>query len=159
MTPKTHLVTRFVIPVLFLFFTSQVQASNQKWTKPSVKELKEKLGNHAYRICWENGTERPYSGKYNKIKDDGTFVCSTCEQELFSSSTKYDSKTGWPSFYDAIHQDKITLHEDSTLFMTRTEIRCSRCGAHLGHLFNDGPAPTGKRYCINSVCLEFKKRK
>lgn len=116
---------------------------------------KDRLSEESFRICREFGTERPFTGQYNKHYDQGTYTCSSCGQELFSSETKYDSKTGWPSFWDPIAMNKIELHNDDTLFHRRIEIRCSRCGAHLGHVFPDGPEPTNQRYCINSVCLNF----
>lgn len=116
---------------------------------------KEKLMPEQYRICREGGTEMPFTGKYYNNKATGMYHCVACDQALFLSDTKFDSKTGWPSFYDASNREAITLLSDNSLGMQRTEVRCGRCDAHLGHLFDDGPQPTGKRYCINSVALNF----
>ena len=98
-----------------------------------------------------------FTGKYYKHKDNGTYVCAACDYDLFSSNTKYDSGTGWPSFYAAIEKDRILEKRDNTLGMVRTEILCTRCESHLGHLFSDGPKPSGLRYCVNSISLDFKK--
>jgi peptide-methionine (R)-S-oxide reductase len=103
----------------------------------------------------EGGTEAPFSGAYVGDHEPGMYRCAACGQELFSSDTKFDSGTGWPSFTDPMNLEHVTLHEDTSGGMTRTEVRCARCGSHLGHVFDDGPAERGgKRYCINSVCLE-----
>ena len=115
------------------------------------------LTSDEYRVLREKGTEMAFTGKYYKHKGDGKYVCAACDFELFSSKTKYDSGTGWPSFYAAIDKDRILEQRDNTLGMVRTEILCARCESHLGHLFPDGPRPSGLRYCVNSISLDFKK--
>ena len=110
-----------------------------------------------YRVLREKGTEMAFTGKYFNHKDDGTYICAACDYELFSSNTKYDSGTGWPSFYAALDKDRVLEKTDNALGMIRTEILCARCESHLGHLFPDGPRPSGLRYCVNSISLDFKK--
>jgi len=122
------------------------------------QEWKEQLSAEAFAVCREDSTEAPFSGKYYDNKESGIYNCICCNQPLFTSDTKFDSGTGWPSYYEAV-EDAIVEHKDSTYGMLRTEVRCSSCDAHLGHLFPDGPEPTGLRYCINSVCLNFKEEK
>lgn len=109
-----------------------------------------------YYVLREHGTEPAFTGRYVHTKADGTYCCAACGTELFSSETKYDSGTGWPSFFQPIDSGHVELHEDRSFSMTRTEVRCSRCGSHLGHVFNDGPAPTGERWCINSAALDLR---
>ena len=121
-------------------------------------ELKEKLTPEQYEVCVKNGTEPPFSGKYVNCKDDGTYTCICCGEELFKSETKFDSGTGWPSFWQPISDDKIEYVSDTSFGMVRTEVNCKKCGSHLGHVFDDGPKPTSLRYCINSVSLDLEKK-
>ena len=119
---------------------------------------KENLPEEHYRVTRQAGTEAPFSGEFNTYFEDGTYHCFCCDQPLFNSDTKFNAGCGWPSFYDQIDKDAITIHRDESHGMIRDEIRCSKCDAHLGHVFPDGPKPTGLRYCLNSVSLSFAKR-
>ena len=119
-------------------------------------ECRTKLSPDAYMVTQLGGTEPPFSGKYVHHKGQGTYVCVCCGQPLFESGTKFDSGSGWPSFFEAAETGSVSLHRDTSHGMVRTEVRCGRCNAHLGHVFDDGPKPTGKRYCINSVALDFE---
>jgi peptide-methionine (R)-S-oxide reductase len=121
----------------------------------SESEWREQLTPEQYRILREAGTEPPFSGRYVYAKNDGTYRCAACGAELFSSDTKFDSGTGWPSFTEPVVAASVELLDDSSHGMRRTEVRCRRCGSHLGHVFPDGPAPTGMRYCINSLALDL----
>jgi peptide-methionine (R)-S-oxide reductase len=119
-------------------------------------EWRAKLAPEQYQILREAGTERPFSGKYNDTKTPGSYKCAGCGTELFSSDAKFESGSGWPSFYEALDPAKIKEIEDRAYGMVRTEVRCATCNGHLGHLFPDGPQPTGMRYCINSAALDLE---
>ncbi len=125
----------------------------------SDKEWKEKLTDEQYKILREKGTEAPFTGKYVDMHEDGMYHCAACGASLFSSDTKFESGSGWPSFYDAAKSDAVELHDDTSMGMKRVEVVCKKCGGHLGHLFDDGPKDkTGKRFCINSAALNFKQK-
>jgi peptide-methionine (R)-S-oxide reductase len=119
------------------------------------EEWRRELSPEQYEVLRQQATERPFSGRYVNAKEDGTYRCAGCGAELFSSATKFDSGTGWPSFYRPTEEDNVELRPDNSHGMIRTEVICRRCGGHLGHVFDDGPAPTGLRYCINSCSLDL----
>jgi peptide-methionine (R)-S-oxide reductase len=121
------------------------------------RQWRQKLTEEQYRILRLKGTEKPFSGEYDKHFEEGVYVCAGCGNKLFTSETKFDSGCGWPSFYEPMEDSGVTESADRSYNMVRTEITCSECGGHLGHVFNDGPRPTGLRYCINSAALDFKK--
>ena len=121
------------------------------------EELRARLTPEQYEVTQNAGTERAFTGIYHDTKDKGIYRCVVCDTELFDSDTKYDSGSGWPSFYQPIDNDKVELHEDRSYGMVRTEVTCATCGAHLGHVFPDGPRPTGERFCMNSASLNLEK--
>lgn len=124
----------------------------------SKVEWKKLLTSEQYKVLIEKGTEAPFSGKLLNNKEEGTYVCAACGNKLFESKTKFESRCGWPSFSEILALDSVELKEDNTHSMKRIEVLCKKCGGHLGHLFDDGPKPSRKRYCINSVSLKFKKK-
>ncbi|MFX1434858.1 MAG: peptide-methionine (R)-S-oxide reductase MsrB [Promethearchaeota archaeon] len=131
----------------------------KKENEISEEEWKKKLSKEQYYVLRQKGTEKPFTGKYWENHENGTYYCSGCGTPLFESGTKFESKSGWPSFFEPINNEKVMKKKDLTHGMIRTEVLCSKCGGHLGHVFKDGPQPTGDRYCINSISLDFKPKK
>lgn len=130
-------------------FMDEVSKSDQEW--------KQILSPEEFGICRKKETEAPFTGKYTHSKEDGIYRCTCCKNELFSSDTKFDSGTGWPSFFEPLKENSVRYETDTAYGMTRTEVMCAKCGSHLGHVFDDGPKPTFARYCINSVSLKLEK--
>lgn len=160
---KQYYSTMHFILFTLIALTAMAQEKNTMTTEDYKSKpdsfWKEKLTPSQYKILRQKGTERAFTGKYHDNHENGVYKCAACGQELFSSEKKFESGTGWPSFWDPVQPKNIELHEDKGFFMTRTEVVCSRCGGHLGHVFDDGPPPTNKRYCINSESLNFEKKK
>jgi peptide-methionine (R)-S-oxide reductase len=148
--------------VLMLFITYISVAQTPATPKPLPKtdaEWKKILTPDEYAVLRKKATDKPHTGKYDEFWEEGTYVCKACGNELFTSKTKFDAGCGWPSFYQSIDKSKIKEVPDNSYGMQRIEVQCARCGGHLGHIFNDGPKPTGLRYCINSTSLGFEKKK
>ena len=157
----------FIISAVSLFGLFLMGQAQQKTSKGFVMDKVEKtdkewqacLTPQEYQILREKGTEMAFTGKYYKHKEEGTYTCAGCDNELFSSETKYDSGSGWPAFFDALDKTKVNTKRDLSFGMIRTEITCAKCDSHLGHVFEDGPKPTGLRYCVNSLALDFVANK
>lgn len=159
-----------VVGMLFISTIGACQSGSKERANPKAKasmhyklnkteeEWRKQLTPEEYKVLRQKGTERAFTGEFNDFKEKGIFTCAACGQELFSSETKFESGTGWPSFYKPISKEAVAEETDRAYGMLRTEVLCSNCGGHLGHVFPDGPKPTGLRYCLNSVSLDFVKK-
>jgi peptide-methionine (R)-S-oxide reductase len=156
---KTLFVTVLILISCSCFTTALTIHAQENKPMDSKENWKKKLTPEQYFVCHDGGTESPFSGKYVNHHEKGTYTCVVCGNQLFSSDTKFDSGSGWPSFYDIANSSAVIKKEDRSHGMVRTEVLCGRCGAHLGHVFPDGPKPTGQRYCINSVALSHEPHK
>lgn len=159
----------FLLSLIILFFPHELKAQTTSYKKAEVEkksmlikksndEWKKELTPEQYKVLREKGTEKPFSGKYWNYTKDGVYRCAACGSQLFDSKTKFDAGCGWPSFSDVLNSERIITKEDYSHGMHRIEVMCANCGGHLGHVFDDGPKPTGLRYCINSVSVEFLNR-
>jgi len=153
---KTIILSIILIIIQITIFGQTNDTMNDKINK-SEQDWAKELSADKYQVLRQCGTEAPFSGEYVNHKEDGYYHCAGCGAKLFSSETKFDSGSGWPSFYAAIDSTKVLEIVDKSMGMIRTEIKCANCGGHLGHVFNDGPKPTGMRFCVNSASLEFEK--